>query len=68
LPQFANDEGDPGMGLELGIDAFCSGTNGCDGDNRGAIHQLLSIILELRILVLLPVSTMPIILKLVNSN
>ena len=23
--QFANDEGDPGMGLELGIDAFCSG-------------------------------------------
>jgi hypothetical protein len=26
---------------------------------RGAIHQLLSIILKLRILVLLPVSTMP---------
>lgn len=23
--QFANDEGDPGMGLELGIDAFCYG-------------------------------------------
>ena len=23
--QFANDEGDPGMGLELGIDAFCFG-------------------------------------------
>ena len=23
--QFANDEGDPGMGLELGIDAFCAG-------------------------------------------
>jgi hypothetical protein len=27
--------------------------------NRGAIHQLLSIILKLRILVLLPMSTMP---------
>jgi hypothetical protein len=27
--------------------------------NRGAIHQLLSIILKLRILVLSPVSTMP---------
>jgi 3-hydroxyacyl-CoA dehydrogenase len=27
--------------------------------NRGAIHQLLSIIHKLRILVLLPVSTMP---------
>jgi hypothetical protein len=38
---------------------------------RGAIHQLLSIILKLRILVLLPVSTMPyvvMILKLENSN
>lgn len=23
--QFANDEGDPGMGLELGLDAFCYG-------------------------------------------
>jgi len=23
--QFANDEGDPGMGLELGLDAFCAG-------------------------------------------
>ena len=23
--QFANDEGDPGMGLELGIDLFCNG-------------------------------------------
>jgi len=23
--QFANDEGDPGMGLELGINAFCAG-------------------------------------------
>ncbi len=23
--QFANDEGDPGMGLELGIDTFCAG-------------------------------------------
>jgi hypothetical protein len=40
----------------------------------GAIHQLLSIILQLRILVLLPVSTMPYVvivknyLKLVNSK
>jgi hypothetical protein len=40
----------------------------------GAIHQFVSIILNLRILVLLPVSTLPyvvklrIILKLVNSN
>ena len=23
--QFANDEGDPGMGLELGLDLLCSG-------------------------------------------
>jgi hypothetical protein len=28
-------------------------------ENRGAIHQLLSISLKLRILVLIPVSTMP---------
>jgi hypothetical protein len=28
-------------------------------DFRGAIHQLLNIILKLRILVLLPVSTLP---------
>jgi hypothetical protein len=30
---------------------------------RGAIHQLLSIILKLRILVLLPVSTLPNVIK-----
>jgi hypothetical protein len=33
------------------------------GKYRGAIHQLLSIILKLRILVLLPVSTLPYVLK-----
>jgi hypothetical protein len=34
---------------------------------RGAIHQLLSIILKLRILVLLPVSTMPYVVMAKNS-
>jgi hypothetical protein len=34
-----------------------------DEDTRGAIHQLLSIILKLRILVLLPVSTMSYVVK-----
>jgi hypothetical protein len=36
-----------------------AGTKKTINKNRGAIHQLLSIILKLRILVLLPVSTMP---------
>jgi hypothetical protein len=35
---------------------------------RGAIHQLLSIILILRILVLLPVSTMPYVVNLKNYS
>jgi hypothetical protein len=34
----------------------------------GAIHQLLSIILKLRILVLLPVSTMPYVVKVKNYS
>jgi hypothetical protein len=34
---------------------------------RGAIHQLLSIVLKLRILVLLPVSTLPYIVKVKNQ-
>jgi hypothetical protein len=36
--------------------------------SRGAIHQLLSIILKLRILVLLPVSTMPYVVKVKNYS
>jgi long-subunit acyl-CoA synthetase (AMP-forming) len=36
--------------------------------NRGAIHQLLSIILKLRILVLLPVSTVPYVVRLKNYS
>jgi hypothetical protein len=35
---------------------------------RGAIHQLLNIILKLRILVLLPVSTLPYIVKVKNHS
>jgi hypothetical protein len=35
---------------------------------RGAIHQLLSIILKLRILVLLPVSTMPYVVMVKNYS
>jgi hypothetical protein len=34
-------------------------SGGSSGTTRGSIHQLLNIILKLRILVLLPVSTMP---------
>jgi hypothetical protein len=34
----------------------------------GAIHQLLNIILQLRILVLLPVSTMPYVVKVKNYS
>jgi hypothetical protein len=37
-------------------------------DARGAIHQLLSIILKLRILVLLPVSTMPYVVMVKNYS
>ena len=37
--QFANDEGDPGMGLELGLDAFCHG-----GDRlHSATRHLLAV-------------------------
>jgi hypothetical protein len=36
--------------------------------NRGAIHQLLSIILKLRILVLLPVSNLPYVVKVKNYS
>jgi hypothetical protein len=35
---------------------------------RGAIRQWLSIILNLRILVLLPVSTLPYVVKVKNSS
>jgi hypothetical protein len=37
-------------------------------DSWGAIHQLLSIILKLRILVLLPVSIMPYVVKVKNYS
>jgi len=41
--QFANDEGDPGMGLELGIDAFCYG-----GDIlHNTIRHLMGVAYEL---------------------
>jgi hypothetical protein len=36
--------------------------------NRGAFHQLLSIILKLRILVLLPVSNLPFVVKVKNYS
>jgi hypothetical protein len=36
--------------------------------NRGAIHQLLSIILKLRILVLSPVSNLPYVVKVKNYS
>jgi hypothetical protein len=36
--------------------------------DRGAINQLVSIILKLRILVLLPVSTLPYVLKVKNYS
>lgn len=41
--QFANDEGDPGMGLELGIDAFCYGGEAL----HGTVRRLLSVAYEL---------------------
>ena len=37
--QFANDEGDPGMGLELGLAAFCHGGDAL----HSAIKHLLSV-------------------------
>lgn len=37
--QFANDECDYGMGLELGVDLFCSGSSHV----HGLIYQLLSV-------------------------
>jgi hypothetical protein len=37
-------------------------------EDRGAIHQLLSIILQLRILVLLPVSNPPYVVKVKNYS
>ena len=41
--QFANDEGDPGMGLELGLDAFCFG-----GDRlHSSVGHLLGVAYEL---------------------
>ena len=40
--QFANDEGDPGMGLELGMALFCHGGQVVEG------HCLLSKILKLK--------------------
>ncbi len=36
--QFANDEGDPGMGIELGLNAFCFGGS----RTHGTIRHLLS--------------------------
>jgi hypothetical protein len=36
--------------------------------SRGAIHQLLNIILKLRILVLLPLSTLPYVVKVKNYS
>jgi hypothetical protein len=44
-----------------------SGSNSCD-ESRGAIHQLLNIILKLRILVLLTVSTLPYVVKVKNCS
>lgn len=42
--QFANDEGDPGMGLELGTDAFCFGgerLHGSIGHLMGVSYELM---------------------------
>jgi hypothetical protein len=39
-----------------------------DVADRGAIHQLLSIILNLRILVLLPLSTLPYVVRVKNYS
>lgn len=41
--QFANDEGDPGMGLELGLDAFCYGGEAL----HGTIRVLLTVAYDL---------------------
>ena len=38
--QYANDEGDPGMGLELGLDLFCHG--GAAGSTDLLIYWLLT--------------------------
>jgi hypothetical protein len=46
-------------GDELVGRGVAEGIGGDEEGNRGAIHQLLSIILKLRILVLLPVSNLP---------
>ena len=41
--QFANDEGDPGMGLELGLDLLCHG-----GERlHGTIQHLLGVAYDL---------------------
>merc|ERR1712129_30675 len=41
--QYANDEGDPGMGLELGLDLFCHGGQAVEG----TAHHLLTVAYEL---------------------
>lgn len=41
--QYANDEGDPGMGLELGLDLFCHGGKAVEG----TAHHLLTVSYEL---------------------
>jgi hypothetical protein len=41
---------------------------GAEAEARGAFHQLLSIILKLRILVLLPVSNLPYVGKVKNHS
>jgi hypothetical protein len=46
----------------------CFSPEGKKTENRGAIHQLLNIILKLRILVLLLVSTLPYVVKVENYS
>jgi hypothetical protein len=50
----------------MGAVALLPDPAGLSAVARGAIHQLLNIILKLRILVLLPVSTLPYVVKVNN--
>jgi hypothetical protein len=54
--------------LDEVLQKFDKDGNSVGGDTRGAIHQLLSIILKLRILVSLPVSTLPYVVKFKNYS
>lgn len=45
--QFANDEGDPGMGLELGLDLLCYGGEPNTARLHNTIKHLLGVAYEL---------------------